>query len=252
MARQRVEVDGSSFAPPQRGSELAAELGLPTWTVGSQATFVLREVNGVLGLHAVREHWQPLVVDFSQENTARRSRGERSLQPLVRALGERPSNRLTVLDATAGLGRDALLLATAGCRVVAVERSPVVFAVLRDGIRRGRCAELLDLVHADARDLLVAHGAYAFDVVYLDPMYPETESHALPKRELQFLRAVLGDDADAAEVCGLALRLAGRRVLVKRPLAAPPLVAGVTHAFLGKLVRIDMYDCGQRHGASGS
>ncbi len=40
------------------------------------------------------------------------------------------------VDATAGLGRDAFVLASVGCRVRMLERNPVVAALLDDGPAR--------------------------------------------------------------------------------------------------------------------
>ena len=42
----------------------------------------------------------------------------------------------TIFDATAGFASDAARLALMGFQVVAVERSPIVAAMVRDGLRR--------------------------------------------------------------------------------------------------------------------
>ena len=52
-------------------------------------------------------------------------------QPLPRAIGKETK---TVVDATAGLGHDAVLLACMGYDVIAVERSPIVAALLLGGL----------------------------------------------------------------------------------------------------------------------
>jgi 16S rRNA (guanine1516-N2)-methyltransferase len=41
-----------------------------------------------------------------------------------------------VIDGTAGLGKDAFVLAGLGCKVTLVERHPVVVALLADGLAR--------------------------------------------------------------------------------------------------------------------
>ena len=41
-----------------------------------------------------------------------------------------------MLDATAGLGRDAFVLASLGCQVTLIERVPAVAALLENGIER--------------------------------------------------------------------------------------------------------------------
>jgi len=59
-------------------------------------------------------------------------------QPLLKAVGikRRDGYRPRVLDATAGLGEDAWVLASAGCEVRALERNRITSALLEDGLRR--------------------------------------------------------------------------------------------------------------------
>ena len=167
-------------------------------------------------------------------------------QPLVRAIGRRP---LTVVDATAGLGRDAALLAVLGYDVTAVERSPVVAALLKDGLERANAdatvaAALggrLRVVVGDARDVL-AGMAEPPDVVYVDPMFPpKRKTSALAKKGIRLVRRIVGDDADAADLVRVARARAGRRVVVKLPSQADPVMEGLSTSIEGKLVRYDVY-----------
>ena len=80
------------------------------------------------------------------------------------------------------------------------------------------------------------------DVVYIDPMYPpRRKQSALPKKEPRLLRALVGDDPDAADLARVALQVAARRVVVKRPGHAEPLLPDPDLAYKGKLVRYDVY-----------
>lgn len=156
-----------------------------------------------------------------------------------------------IFDATAGLARDACVLAAAGARVLAAERSPVIAALLEDGFRRAQAhAELLPLLTrlefraGDSRQLLadLAGSAEKPDVVYLDPMFPHREKSALVKKEMRVFRDVVGEDGDADDLLPLALTAARRRVVVKRPRLAPVL-AGRKPALVmeGKSGRFDIY-----------
>ena len=78
------------------------------------------------------------------------------------------------------------------------------------------------------------------DVVYLDPMFP-TGRKAAERKPLRVLRRLVGDDADAGELLAAALRVAKRRVVVKRPLRADPLGAKPTATHRGKAARYDVY-----------
>ncbi len=176
----------------------------------------------------------PVYADFAAGAVAHRRRfGGGRNQPLARAIGLRRGATPTVVDATAGLGRDAFVLACLGCVVRLVERSPLIAALLRDGLERAArvpdlgplVAERLSLTVADGRDYLqeLADGQRP-DVVYLDPMYPLHQKAALAGKEMRLLRCLAGDDADAPELLAAALATARRRVVVKRPRRAPPLV----------------------------
>jgi 16S rRNA (guanine1516-N2)-methyltransferase len=178
------------------------------------------------------------------------SRGSLSKhQPLAKAIGRKAR---TVLDATAGLGGDAFLLACMGYHVTAIERSPVIHALFEDGLRRARadpaiCRALGDrliLIHADARESLGTLEGMP-DVVYLDPMFPpKRKTSALAKKEIRMVRSVVGDDEDATGLFAAAMKAAAQRVVVKRPHHAPPLSGKPTVIFAGKLVRYDVYRVG--------
>jgi 16S rRNA (guanine1516-N2)-methyltransferase len=147
-------------------------------------------------------------------------------QALARAVGIKPGFNPTVWDATAGMGRDAFVLASLGCQVTLCERSPVMAALLADGLERAALngdvgawvTQRLSLVHADAsRELPKLAAAERPDVVYLDPMYPPGKDHVLVKKEMRALQQLVGPDEDSDRLLGAALGCARRRVVVKRP-----------------------------------
>jgi len=153
------------------------------------------------------------------------------------------------VDATAGLGRDAFVLAAVGCRVRMLERHPVVAALLDDGLQRGyRDAEMgpwlqerLQLIHASSLAALAGITPRP-DVVYLDPMYPHKQKSALVKKEMRVFQSLVGADNDADGLLMPARTLAKKRVVVKRPDYAPPLADIATrNAVLTKGHRFDIY-----------
>jgi 16S rRNA (guanine1516-N2)-methyltransferase len=197
------------------------------------------------GLRATK----PLTVDFVGGAFGYARRLNR-FGSLYQAVGLRGGRRPRVLDATAGLGRDAFRLAYAGCDVLAVERSPVLFALLEDGVARAlrepeiaaRIGGRLRVLCADSRDVLRRTSAdVAPDVVYVDPMYPEREKAALVKVEMRLLRRVAGDDPDAAELLRAALDAARERVVVKRMRRAPPIWGAPSHCCQDRTTRYDVY-----------
>ena len=130
----------------------------------------------------------------------------------------------SVIDATAGLGRDAFILASIGCQVRLVERHPVVYLLLQDGLNRAyQDAEIGEMMQQNMQLLDVHHIAElnpkteSADVVYLDPMYPHKQKSALVKKEMRVFQHLVGADLDADELLTPALQLARKRVVVKRP-----------------------------------
>src|SRR5690606_16884554 len=79
----------------------------------------------------------PVRVDFVEGAAAhRRLYGGGSGQMIAKAVGVQAGIRPRILDATAGLGRDAFVLASLGCDMTLIERQPLVAALLEDGLQR--------------------------------------------------------------------------------------------------------------------
>ena len=189
-------------------------------------------------------------VDFVGGAMAHRRRfGGGRGEAVAKAVGIKGDYLPDVVDATAGLGRDAFVLAAIGCRVRMLERHPVVAALLEDGLRRGYqdaeiggwLRERLTLLHASSLTALEAITP-APDVVYLDPMYPHRQKSALVKKEMRVFQSLVGADGDADGLLLPARQLAKKRVVVKRPDYAPPLAGVATQsAVTTKGHRFDIY-----------
>ncbi|OOF60139.1 class I SAM-dependent methyltransferase [Rodentibacter myodis] len=145
-------------------------------------------------------------------------------EAIAKAVGVKGNELPRVIDATAGLGRDAFVLASIGCRVCLVERHPVVRLLLQDGLHRAYLDEEIGaMLQQNLRLLAVNHinelnpKTDFADVVYLDPMYPHKQKSALVKKEMRVFQHLVGADLDADELLAPALQLAAKRVVVKRP-----------------------------------
>ncbi len=175
-------------------------------------------------------------------------------QPLLRSIGLKSGNDLplTVLDCTAGYGQDAWLLASFGCEITTVERQPIMHMLLHDALERIKDIEPaiyqnLTLIHADAKAILqeAIDEGKQYDIVLMDPMFPEKRK-ATQRKSMQYARVIVGDDEDQDGLIELALRVARRRVSVKRPTQAPflgGLETGMQHH--GKGFRFDVYPMAQ-------
>lgn len=237
----------------QSAHELAADLHLPLQAelsapaqlqlqLGSDGLSLLSTEAGAPG--AVR-------VDFVEGALAhRRQYGGGAGQMVARAVGIRGAVRPRLLDATAGLGRDAFVLAALGCEVIMIERQPVIAALLADGLERarqagGEAAEIaarMRLLPGDAIELMGAWSGSVPEVIHLDPMFPQRQKSALVKKEMRLFRPLAGDDLDAPQLLAAALQLASHRVAVKRPRKAPAIEGQPPSAQLaGQSSRYDIY-----------
>ncbi|MCW8906560.1 MAG: class I SAM-dependent methyltransferase [Sedimenticola sp.] len=192
----------------------------------------------------------PVRVDFVSGRAAhRRLFGGGRGQPLARAVGMKQGRTPSVLDMTAGLGRDAFVLASLGCEVEMIERSPLIHALLRDGLRRALLepetvpiAGRMRLHHLDSLGLLEIGALPRSQVVYLDPMYPHRRKSALVKKEMRLFQQLVGEDGDSAGLLAVARKLAGQRVVVKRPAGAEPLAESVpAYSISSPNTRYDVY-----------
>lgn len=192
---------------------------------------------------------EELVVDFVGGAVGHRFRsGEGRGQALAKAAGLARGVTPDIVDATAGLGRDAFLLASLGAKVTLIERSEKMHALLAAGLARaalegGRYAETvarMTLLHGDSSMLLPELKP---QVVLVDPMHPPRGNTALVKKEMRQIREIVGTDPDAEKLMQVALASAQNRVVLKWPLRADPM-AGIrkpSHQILGKSTRYDVF-----------
>ncbi len=192
----------------------------------------------------------PVNADFlSGTVDHRRKFGGGKGQLIAKAVGLKPGIVPHVLDATAGLGKDAFVLASLGCEVTLLERSPVVAELLAAGLARARrsydvayIVSLMTMINADSIEWLTDKSEHVADVIYLDPMFPDRDKSSLVKKEMRLFKPLVGGDLDAASLLSAALEKARYRVVVKRPRKAPE-IEGVKPSLKieGKSSRYDIY-----------
>lgn len=178
-----------------------------------------------------RDNKTKVFVDFAEGANAHRQKfGGGKNQAIAKAVGLNKGSLPTVLDATAGMGKDAFVLASLGCNVQLVERQVPIYLMLEDGFRRARQSEHLpwfdermSVCHNSAQDALTEYNKQQrqFDVVYLDPMFPHREKSAAVKKDMALFQTFVGTDDDADSLLTYADPVASKRIVVKRPDYAP-------------------------------
>lgn len=220
-----------------RAKTLSEQLNLP---INNQAPRRLIVAADKLMLKI--EPFLPLYADFNiQTWQGRRDAGKQ--QGLVRAVKPRPG--MKIIDATAGWGRDAAVLASFGAKVLLLERNPVMAALLADALARqddrSKAVLKISLLCVDAIDYLAALPAVDCpEIIYLDPMHPLRQKDALVKRELQALQQLIGPSLDIASLLTVAKQKATRQAVMKWPQRLDP-IEKPTRTVYGKTVRFDIY-----------
>jgi 16S rRNA (guanine1516-N2)-methyltransferase len=184
--------------------------------------------------------------DFTKQ-LSRLRQGNLPRELLVRAAKIKGIHTPTVVDATAGLGEDALLLAAAGFSVQLYEYDPVIAALLKDAMRRAakepELADIVSRMQVFEEDSVKALPQLptAPDVVLLDPMFPARQKSALIKKKFQLLQKLESPCAEEDALMQAAIEAHPRKIVVKRPRKGPFLAERKpSYSLQGKAIR---YDC---------
>ena len=169
-------------------------------------------------------------------------------QNLAKAVGFKFNKNRTIIDATAGLGYDAFILASLGANVTLIERSEKIYDLLNAAISEAKLyggeiskiVNRMNLLFGDSKDILPK---IAPEVILIDTMYKERKKSALVKNDMRLVREVVGSDSDHVELINVALNNASKRVVIKQPRYAETLdnIKGCSHQILGKTIRYDVY-----------
>ncbi|OGT06391.1 MAG: hypothetical protein A2103_04610 [Gammaproteobacteria bacterium GWF2_41_13] len=230
--------------------QLAQQLNLPFLSKGTYPADDLLCLNES-GLFITIQRQQiakPFRVDFSETTLLQRAKKATPYNELIaKAIGK---NNKSVLDATAGFGYDAFLLASLGYSITLVEQSLIVSALLADGLNRAKQNKTLEPIIQRMR--LITNNSIDYlntltskpDVIYLDPMFPVSKKTAKSKKEMQILQSLIGGSQESHLHLLLksARQCAKNRVVVKRPRISKPLCdITPSFSFNGKAIRFDVY-----------
>ena len=256
----------------KEGAKLIAKHGVQSFNTSSSSSYYGlddalisfdKEGAGLTLLNQIK--MKPLLLDFELLSYRQRLlRGGRQKEPVARAVMNGLEDGALVFDATAGLGRESMILAHAGAKVVSFERQLPIWIILNDALKRAQGSRFfpftlpvlspigtikdysLALAGTDNHSLTLANDLNNArpEVIYYDPMFPERENSAQVKKDMFVFQQVIGEDKDIIEFLELSLELAVKRVVLKRPSYAPPLaVAGLERSYFvdGGQCRFDCY-----------
>jgi len=260
-AKNLAHIAGLRVIENIQEAETATKTDSSSWTLLVQPSELsLRRPDGL-----------SIEIDFIHGKGIRRAQEANfKSQPLARALGlqklrKHHDQTPTVIDATAGFGTDGWMIASLGCEVRLLEASPVLATMLTHALENARNtaataamhnrpenqsvnspAQNISVFNTDSIQYLNDNENASADIIYLDPMYPQTRSKALVKKGMQLLHDLIGPDNNSADLLGAALNRANYRVIVKRPRGAPTLngtikFSGQLSAVQSTNTRYDIY-----------
>lgn len=191
----------------------------------------------------------PVTASFLQGKTTHRLKfGGGKGQMIAKAVGLNKGVIPSILDATAGLAQDAFVLASLGCDMTLIERSPIIAELIRVALNESKDSDVqeitarMNLIQADAASWLRQQSDKVADVIYLDPMYPHRDKSALVKKEMRLFHTLVGESLDDAALLEAALEKARYRVVVKRPRKGETISGrSPAHQIIGKSCRYDVY-----------
>lgn len=163
-------------------------------------------------------------------------------EPLAKALGIKGRGATHVWDLTCGSGKDSILLLKFGAKVTAFERNPSVAALLLLA-REKFSSNSFNIKFGSATSYSELLDSSIPDVLYYDPMYPDAgkKKTALPRKEMQVFRELVGKDLDEEEIFLWAKASGVKRFVVKRGVKSPTLKAKPSSQYIGKSARYDLY-----------
>jgi len=191
-----------------------------------------------------------LCIDFSNQDTLNRIDTKSKKCSVIQAVEGRSKGKLEILDATAGLGRDTITLASRGHYVLAIEKDPYIYLLLANALERAKKIESLKqiannitLLNTNSADYILSTDK-KFDSVYIDPMFPERKKSAKVKQNMQIMHQIaFNDDTTNTQLLdnSFTAKIA-KKIIVKRPVNAEYLSAKKPSAQIkGKTNRFDIY-----------
>ncbi len=195
-------------------------------------------------LHSDIPHENPIGIEIDQElNRHEEYFRKSSLQKelLAKAVGVKGPYRPRVLDLTAGMLGDSLLLLSFGCEVWASERHPVIRFLIESALKNAQHPKI-EKFHFLGQDALsVLENPPLVETIYFDPMFEDASSKTAPNKKMRIFRDLVGSDQDAREVFVKALLRKPKRLVVKRPRQSVHLEQGPSVEYIGKSTRYDVY-----------
>ena len=187
----------------------------------------------------------PLKIDIQKGALGWRLARAQHETHLKKAIGktDRP---LRILDATAGLLGDSMIMLALGHSVTAYEQSKILYTILNYQLNQlsETDSNLLNFKLINSNVCETNFNEKSFDVIYFDPMYPEDKASSARRSDLKKVNSILeieGLASDPESTFTYLRNIPSTKLIVKRPLKADAFKGSINYQVLGKSVRFDIY-----------
>jgi hypothetical protein len=148
---------------------------------------------------------------------------------IAKAVGIKKGDaRPVLIDLTAGLLGDSILLSLYCEKITGYERHPLIYALSKSALL------------ANPMNIELIYGEYnnKGQTLFYDPMYNDPNKKTAPKKEMQLFRKLIGSDSDCS---GFVNKLEFQRLVIKRPIKSEMILIGPSMQYKGKSTRYDVY-----------
>tara|TARA_A100001015_G_scaffold269833_1_gene321841 strand:+ start:337 stop:1074 length:738 start_codon:yes stop_codon:yes gene_type:complete len=187
----------------------------------------------------------PLKIDIKKGALGWRLARAQHETHLKKAIGK-TDQPLRILDATAGLLRDSMIMLALGHSVTAYEQSKILYTMLNNELNQlsETDSNLLNFQLINSNVCETKFSDESFDVIYFDPMYPEDRASSARRSDLKKINSILeieGLASDPESTFTYLRNIPSTKLIVKRPLKADAFEGSINYQITGKSVRFDIY-----------
>ena len=187
----------------------------------------------------------PLKIDIQKGALGWRLARAQHETHLKKAIGktDRP---LRILDATAGLLGDSMIMLALGHSVTAYEQSKILYTMLNYQLNQlsETDSNSLNFKLINSNVCETNFNEKSFDVIYFDPMYPEDKASSARRSDLKKINSILeieGLASDPESTFTYLRSIPKTKLIVKRPLKIDAFKGSINYQITGKSVRFDIY-----------
>ncbi len=180
-----------------------------------------------------------LILDLNKQfNYFKIQRNKVSPGILLKSIGRGNSE---LIDATAGVCRDSMFFIANGLKVRAYERNPILYFLIK--------SNSFNLDHTIRDNFQICFGELTKSceslrdkVVYYDPMFIKNKSKRLPKKNMQILSSLVGEDLDITSQIIEIIELSPKKLIVKMSDKSDSYIPEmVKYQHKSKTIRLDVY-----------